>query len=420
MKVLVVGGGGREHAIIWKLAQSEKVDKIYAAPGNGGIAQLAECVPIGAMDLDGMVAFAKENQVDLTVVAPDDPLAAGMVDRLEAAGLRAFGPSAKAAQIESSKVYAKKLMQKYHIPTARYEVFDDPDKALDYIKEQGTYPAVIKAEGLALGKGVVLAKDLEEAREAVENMMVRKVFGDSGSRVVVEEYLTGPEVSVLAFTDGKTVVPMVSAQDHKRAYDHDEGPNTGGMGTFSPSRIYTPELAQQCMEEIFQPTIDGLAKEGRPFHGTIYFGLMVTKDGPKVIEYNSRFGDPETQVVLPRLKSDLFDIMNATIDGTLEHCPVEWEDNAAVCVVMASGGYPGKYQTGYEIAGVGRAEEDKNVTVFHAGTSFDSGLLKTAGGRVLGVTAVDENLDKAIQRAYAAVDKIAFPGMHYRKDIGIK
>ncbi len=420
MKVLVVGGGGREHAIIWKLAQSDKVDKIYAAPGNGGIAQLAECVPIGAMELDKMVAFAKENKIDLTVVAPDDPLAAGMVDRLEEAGLRAFGPSAKAAEIEASKVYAKELMRKYNIPTAGYEVFDDPARALEYIEAQGTYPAVIKAEGLALGKGVVLAKNFEEAKEAVENMMVRKIFGDSGSRVVVEEYLTGPEVSVLAFTDGKTVVPMVSAQDHKRAFDHDEGPNTGGMGTFSPSRIYTEALAQQCMEEIFQPTIDGLAKEGRPFRGTIYFGLMITEKGPKVIEYNSRFGDPETQVVLPRLKSDLFDIMNATIDGTLDQVPVEWEDNAAVCVVVASGGYPGKYQTGYEIAGVDRAEEDPNVTVFHAGTSFDSDLLKTAGGRVLGVTAVDENLDKAIQRAYAAVDKVSFPEMHFRKDIGIK
>ena len=420
MKVLVVGGGGREHAIIWKLAQSDKVDKIYAAPGNGGIAQLAECVSIGAMEIDKMMTFAKENNIDLTVVAPDDPLAAGMVDRLEEAGLRAFGPSAKAAEIEASKVYAKELMRKYNIPTAGYEVFDDPTAALDYIKAQGIYPAVIKAEGLALGKGVVLAKDFEEAKEAVENMMVQKIFGDSGSRVVVEEFLTGPEVSVLAFTDGKTVVPMVSAQDHKRAYDHDEGPNTGGMGTFSPSRIYTQALAKQCMEEIFQPTIDGLVKEGRPFHGTIYFGLMITEKGPKVIEYNSRFGDPETQVVLPRLKSDLFDIMNATIDGTLEKVPVEWEDNAAVCVVAASGGYPGKYQTGYEIAGLEAAEEDENVTVFHAGTSYDSGLFKTAGGRVLGVTAVDENLDKAIQRAYAAMDKVTFPAMHFRKDIGMK
>lgn len=420
MKVLVVGGGGREHAIIRKLAQSEKVDKIYAAPGNGGIAALAECVAIGAMELDKIVTFAKENQIDLTVVAPDDPLAAGLVDRLEEAGLRAFGPSAKAAEVESSKVYAKELMRKYNIPTAGYEVFDDAEKALAYIKAQNTYPAVIKAEGLALGKGVVLAKDFEEAKEAVDNMMVRKIFGASGNRVVVEEFLTGPEVSVLAFTDGKNVVPMVSAQDHKRAFDHDEGPNTGGMGTFSPSRIYTAELAQQCMEEIFRPTIDGLAAEGRPFHGTIYFGLMITEKGPKVIEYNSRFGDPETQVVLPRLKSDLFDIMNATIDGTLDQVPVEWADNAAVCVVTASGGYPGKYQTGYAIEGIDAAEQDENVTVFHAGTKAVNGEIQTAGGRVLGVTAVDENLDKAIRRAYAAVEKVHFTDMHYRKDIGVK
>lgn len=420
MKVLVVGGGGREHAIIRKLAQSEKVDKIYAAPGNGGIAALAECVAIGAMELDKIVAFAKENQIDLTVVAPDDPLAAGLVDRLEEAGLRAFGPSAKAAEVESSKVYAKELMRKYNIPTAGYEVFDDAEKALAYIKAQNTYPAVIKAEGLALGKGVVLAKDFEEAKEAVDNMMVRKIFGASGNRVVVEEFLTGPEVSVLAFTDGKNVVPMVSAQDHKRAFDHDEGPNTGGMGTFSPSRIYTEELAQRCMDEIFRPTIDGLAAEGRPFRGTIYFGLMITEKGPKVIEYNSRFGDPETQVVLPRLKSDLFDIMNATIDGTLDQVPVEWADNAAVCVVTASGGYPGKYQTGYAIEGIDAAEQDENVTVFHAGTKAVNGEIQTAGGRVLGVTAVDENLDKAIRRAYDAVAKVHFTDMHYRKDIGVK
>lgn len=420
MKVLVVGGGGREHAIIRKLAQSEKVDKIYAAPGNGGIAALAECVAIGAMELDKIVAFAKENQIDLTVVAPDDPLAAGLVDRLEEAGLRAFGPSAKAAEVESSKVYAKELMRKYNIPTAGYEVFDDAEKALAYIKAQNIYPAVIKAEGLALGKGVVLAKDFEEAKEAVDNMMVRKIFGASGNRVVVEEFLTGPEVSVLAFTDGKNVVPMVSAQDHKRAFDHDEGPNTGGMGTFSPSRIYTEELAQRCMDEIFRPTIDGLAAEGRPFRGTIYFGLMITEKGPKVIEYNSRFGDPETQVVLPRLKSDLFDIMNATIDGTLDQVPVEWADNAAVCVVTASGGYPGKYQTGYAIEGIDAAEQDENVTVFHAGTKAVNGEIQTAGGRVLGVTAVDENLDKAIRRAYDAVAKVHFTDMHYRKDIGVK
>lgn len=420
MKVLVIGGGGREHAIIAKLAQSPKVTKIYAAPGNGGISELAECVPLKAMDIDGVVHFAAENKIDLTVVAPDDPLVAGMVDALEAENLRAFGPNKAAAIIEGSKVYSKELMEKYNIPTAKCKVFTDAEKTLEYIRSQNSYPTVIKAEGLALGKGVIIAQNYEEAEKAVSDIMINKVFGKSGDRVVIEEFLTGPEVSVLAFTDGKTIVPMVSAQDHKRAFDNDKGPNTGGMGTFSSSRVYTDEIADRCMKEIFLPTIRGLEKEGRTFKGTIFFGLMLTADGPKVIEYNARFGDPETQVVLPRLETDLFDIMCAVCDGTLDKLNIKWSDNAAVCVVAASGGYPASYTTGYEISGIGDAEAAGNITVFHAGTKKADGVFKTAGGRVLGVTAVSENLDTAIADAYAAVKKIHFTNMHYRTDIGIK
>lgn len=420
MKVLIVGGGGREHAIAWKLAQSPKVTKLYAAPGNGGIAKIATCVPIKATDIEGMVAFAKDNAIDFTVIAPDDPLVMGMADAFEAAGLRAYGPKRAAAALEGSKVFAKEIMKKYQIPTATYEVFTDSEKALQYIADRNTYPAVIKAEGLALGKGVVLAQNFEEAKNAIREIMVDKIFGDSGNRVVIEEFLTGPEVSVLAFTDGKTIVPMVSAQDHKRAYDHDEGPNTGGMGTFSPSRIYTPELAKQCMDTIFLPTIQGMQKEGTPFKGTLYFGLMITENGPKVIEYNCRFGDPETQVVLPRLKSDLFEIMNAVIDERLDKVPVEWDDGAAVCIIAASGGYPKKYTTGYEITGMERALEKENITIFHAGTREENGKLVTAGGRVLAVTATAPTLDDAIRDAYEAVEKISFQDMHYRTDIGIK
>lgn len=419
MKILVVGGGGREHTIVWKIAQSPKVEKIYCAPGNGGISKLAECVDIKATDIEGIVKFAKENQIDLTMVAPDDPLVMGMVDALEKEGLRAFGPNANAAIIEGSKVFSKDLMKKYNIPTAAYEVFTDSNKAIEYIKK-GTFPAVIKAEGLALGKGVIIAEDLDEAIDGIKQIMEDKAFGDSGNRVVVEEFLTGPEVSVLAFTDGKTVVPMVSAQDHKRAYDNDEGLNTGGMGTFSPSRLYNDDIANKCMETIFKPTIDAMAKEGRPFKGVIYFGLMMTEKGVKVIEYNARFGDPETQVVLPRLKTDLVDIMNAVIDEKLDSINIEWEDNAAVCVVMASGGYPVTYQSGYEINGIDNAEETSGITVFHAGTKIADGNIVTAGGRVIGVTAVAENLDSAIEKAYDAVKKISFKDAHYRKDIGIK
>ena len=419
MKILVVGGGGREHTIIWKLAQSPKAEKIYAAPGNGGISDIAECVGIKADDIEGVVKFAKENSIDLTVVAPDDPLAAGMVDALEKEGLRAFGPRANAAIIEASKVFSKDLMKKYSIPTAKYEVFTDSGAAIEYVRK-GTFPAVIKAEGLALGKGVIIAQNLEEAEKGIHDIMDDMVFGKSGSRVVIEEFLTGPEVSVLAFCDGKTVKPMPSAQDHKRAYDNDEGLNTGGMGTFSPSRLYSAEKADECMKNIFLPTVAAMAKEGRPFKGVLYFGLMMTANGVKVIEYNARFGDPETQVVLPRLKTDLVEIMEAVIDERLDEIEIEWEDNAAVCVVMASGGYPVKYTSGYEISGIADAEKAGNITVFHAGTKKDGGKYLTAGGRVLGVTAVSKDLDTAIADSYKAVEKITFKDAHFRKDIGIK
>lgn len=416
MKILVVGGGGREHAIIWKIAQSPRVEKIYAAPGNGGISELAECVNIKACDIPAMVSFAKEHAIDLVMVAPDDPLVLGMVDAMEEAGIRAFGPRKNAAILEGSKVFSKDLMKKYHIPTAGYEVFDNSDAAISYVKS-GSFPTVIKAEGLALGKGVIIAQNEEEAIAAIREIMEDKKFGDSGNRVVIEEFLTGPEVSVLAFTDGKTVLPMVSAQDHKRALDHDQGLNTGGMGTFSPSRLYTKEKAEECMQNIFLPTIRAMQSEGRPFKGVLYFGLMMTEKGVKVIEYNARFGDPETQVVLPRLKTDLVDIMEAVIDERLSELPVEWEDNAAVCVVLASGGYPEKYQTGYEIEGL---EDAADWLLFHAGTKKENGKLLTAGGRVLGVTATAENLDAAIKKAYEGVSKIHFRDMHYRRDIGIK
>lgn len=418
MKVLVIGSGGREHTIVWKLSQSPKVDKLYCAPGNGGISQLAECVDINVMDKEKMTAFAKEKGIDLVVVAPDDPLVDGMVDAMEAEGIRAFGPRANAAIIEGSKAFSKELMKKYNIPTAKYEVFSDSGEAIAYLKK-GTFPAVIKADGLALGKGVIIAQDLEEAEQAVHDMIDGGKFGKSGSRVVVEEFLTGPEVSVLAFTDGKTVVPMVSAQDHKRAFDNDEGLNTGGMGTFSPSRLYDEAKAKECMENIFLPTIKAMNNEGRTFKGVLYFGLMMTKDGVKVIEYNCRFGDPETQVVLPRLKSDLAEIMEAVIDERLSELNIEWEDNAAVCVVMASGGYPVSYKKGYEINGIKDAEAEGAV-VFHAGTAVKDGKTVTNGGRVLGVTATAKTLDEAIKKAYEYVDKISFKDEFHRSDIGVK
>lgn len=420
MKILVVGGGGREHTIVWKIAQSDKVSKIYCAPGNGGISQLAECVDIPATDIDSMVRFAKEKEIDLVMVAPDDPLVMGMVDAMEAAGIRAFGPRKNAAIIEGSKVFSKDLMKKYNIPTAGYEVFTDSSSAIAYLKEQNSYPAVIKAEGLALGKGVIIAQNEAEAIDGIHEIMDDKKFGDSGNRVVIEEFLTGPEVSVLAFTDGKCVKPMVSAQDHKRAYDNDKGPNTGGMGTFSPSRLYDDAKAKECMENIFIPTMNAMNSEGRTFCGVLYFGLMMTDKGVKVIEYNCRFGDPETQVVLPRLKTDLVDIMNAVIDGTLSDLEIEWDDNAAVCVVMASGGYPVSYEKGHLISGIEYAESMDNVTVFHAGTKLTDDGFTNAGGRVLGVTATDTNLDEAIKRAYKAVEKITWKDEFHRNDIGVK
>lgn len=419
MKILVVGGGGREHAIVWKLAQSPRVNKIYCAPGNGGISQITECVPVKATDIEGMTSFALKNNIDMVMVAPDDPLALGMVDAMEEKGIRVFGPRKNAAILESSKAFSKDLMKKYGIPTAKYEVFEDSEHAIEYLRHQN-YPIVIKADGLALGKGVIIAQGFDQAQEAVNSIMSDKVFGKAGDRLVVEEFLYGPEVSILAFTDGRTVVPMVSSQDHKRAFDNDMGLNTGGMGTFSPSRIYTPEMAEYCMEKIYKPTIEAMNKENRQFKGVLYFGLIITPEGPKVLEYNARFGDPETQVVLPRLKTDLLDIFDAVIDERLASLKIEWDNNACVCVILASGGYPEKYATGLEITGIEAAEKDCGVTVFHAGTKLENGQMLTAGGRVLGVTASAPAIEEARAKAYAGVEKISFKNMHYRKDIGIK
>lgn len=418
MKILMIGSGGREHALVKKLLESPKCTKLYCAPANGGISRDAEPVDIGVMDKENMVKFAKENSIDLVFVAPDDPLAAGMVDAMQAEGIRAFGPNADAAIIEASKVFSKDLMKKYNIPTAKYEVFDDPDKAVEYIKAENTTPVVVKADGLALGKGVIIAQTIDEAVDAVKEIMEDKKFGDSGNNIVVEEFLTGPEVSVLAFTDGKCVKPMVSSKDHKRAYDNDEGLNTGGMGTISPNPYYSDEIASACMETIFKPTIEAMNKEGRPFKGCLYFGLMITPDGPKVIEYNARFGDPEAQVVLPRLKTDMVDICEAVIDEKLSELDIQWYDGAAACVVMASGGYPVEYKKGIEIKGLDDKGQVDGATVYHAGTKYENGKFYTSGGRVLGITAVAPTLDEALQKAYAAVDKISFDGAHYRHDIG--
>ena len=418
MKILMIGSGGREHALIKKLLESPKCEKLYCAPGNGGISRDAETVAINVMDKEGMVRFAKDNAIDLVFVAPDDPLAAGMVDALEAAGIRAFGPNADAAIIEASKVFSKNMMKKYGIPTAKYEVFDDPQKAIDYIKTENTTPVVVKADGLALGKGVIIAQTIDEAVAAVKSIMEGKQFGESGNQIVIEEFLTGPEVSVLAFTDGHCVKPMVSSKDHKRAYDNDEGLNTGGMGTVSPNPYYTDALADECMQTIFVPTIEAMRKEGRPFKGCLYFGLMMTPKGPKVIEYNARFGDPEAQVVLPRLKTDLVEICEAVIDERLSDLDIEWEDGAAACVVMASGGYPVSYKKGIEMTGLDENGQVDGAIVYHAGTKFENGKFYTNGGRVLGVTAKAPTLDEALEKAYAAVKKISFEGAHYRTDIG--
>ncbi len=419
MKILVVGGGGREHAIIRKLKESPAVDKIWAAPGNGGIAADAACVDIKATDVEGVVNFAKSNAIDYVVVAPDDPLVLGMVDALAAAGIPAFGPRAAAARIEGSKVFSKNLMKKYGIPTADYAVFSDAAEAMAYIREKNEYPVVVKADGLALGKGVLICQTEAEAADALKSMMEDHIFGKSGSTVVVEEFLTGPEVSVLSFTDGKVVKPMVSSMDHKRALDNDEGLNTGGMGTVAPNPYYTPEVAAACMETIFLPTIAAMNAEGCPFTGCLYFGLMLTPKGPKVIEYNCRFGDPETQVVLPLLKSDLLDIMLATTNGTLETTPVEFAGESAACVILASGGYPQKYATGKPISGLVNGQlPGGEAVVYHAGTRQTAEGLVTGGGRVLGVTATAPTLADAVQKAYAAADKIRFEGLHRRSDIG--
>ena len=417
MKVLIVGSGGREHAIAWSVAKSPKVDKMYCAPGNAGIAEFAECVNIKAMEFDKLVAFAKENAIDLTIIGMDDPLVGGVVDAFESEGLRVFGPRKNAAIIEGSKAFSKDLMKKYKIPTAAYENFTDPDEAIKYL-ETAKMPIVLKADGLALGKGVLICNTLEEAKEGVKTLMLDKQFGDAGNEIVIEEFMTGREVSVLAFCDGKTIKCMTSAQDHKRAKDGDQGLNTGGMGTFSPSPFYNDEVEAFCEKYVYQSTIDAMASEGRPFTGILFTGLMITEDGPKVLEYNARFGDPEAQVVLPRMKNDIIDVMEACIDGKLSDVELEFEDNAAVCVVLASDGYPEKYDKGFEIKGLDTFKDKDGYYVFHAGTKFDGDKIVTNGGRVLGVVAKGENLKAARANAYKATEWIDFANKYKRNDIG--
>ncbi len=418
MKVLITGSGGREHAIAWKVAQSNKVEKIYCAPGNAGIGEIAECVNIGVMDFDGLTAFAKEKGVDLTIIGPDDPLAAGAVDAFEAAGLRVFGPRKNAAVLEGSKAFSKDLMKKYNIPTAAYETFDSPEAALDYL-ETADMPIVLKADGLALGKGVLICRTREEAKEGVKTLMLDKQFGSAGDRIVAEEFMTGREVSVLSFVDGKTIKIMTSAQDHKRAGDGDTGLNTGGMGTFSPSPFYTKEVDEYCRKNIYQPAVDAMRAEGREFKGIIFFGLMLTDKGPKVLEFNARFGDPETQVVLPRMKNDIVEVFEACIDGKLDQIQLDFEDNAAVCVVLASKGYPQHYEKGYTISGLETFQDRDGYYVFHAGSKLnENGQTVTAGGRVLGVTAVGKDLKEARKNAYKATEWIQFENKYMRNDIG--
>ena len=418
MKILVVGSGGREHAIVWKLAQSPKAEKIYCAPGNGGISQLAECVDIGAMEFEKLAAFAKEKEIDLTVIGMDDPLCGGIVDVFESQGLRVFGPRKNAAILEGSKAFSKDLMKKYGIPTADYQVFTDPKQAEEYL-ETAKFPIVLKADGLALGKGVLICNTLEEAKAGVKTLMLDKQFGSAGDEIVVEEFLTGREVSVLSFVDGKTIKIMTSAQDHKRAKDGDQGLNTGGMGTFSPSPFYTEEVDAFCREHIYQKTVDAMRAEGREFKGIIFFGLMLTAEGPRVLEYNARFGDPETQVVLPRMKNDLVDVFEACVDGTLDQVELEFEDNAAVCVVLASDGYPEKYEKGFPISGLEAFDGKKDYFVFHAGTKKgENGQILTNGGRVLGVTATGKDLKEARRKAYEATGWISFENKYMRTDIG--
>ena len=417
MKILIVGSGGREHALAWKIAQSPKVEKIYCAPGNAGIAEYAECVDITAMEFDKLAAFAKEKEIDLTVIGMDDPLVGGIVDVFEAQGLRVFGPRKNAAILEGSKAFSKDLMKKYDIPTAAYENFDDPEKALAYL-EHADFPIVLKADGLALGKGVLICNTLEEAKDGVKSIMLDKKFGSAGNQMVIEEFMTGREVSVLSFVDGKTIRIMTSAQDHKRALDGDQGLNTGGMGTFSPSPFYTEEVDAFCKKYIYQKTVDAMAAEGREFKGIIFFGLMLTSKGPKVLEYNARFGDPEAQVVLPRMKNDIIDVFEACVDGTLDQIELEFEDNAAVCVVLASDGYPVKYDKGLEIRGLENFKDKEGYYVFHAGTKFKDGKIVTNGGRVLGVVATGDDLKKARANAYEAVKLVDFDNKYCRSDIG--
>lgn len=419
MKVLVIGGGGREHAIVWKLAQSKKVTTIYCAPGNGGIEKLATCVDISATDINGLTQFAVDEKIDLTIVGMDDPLMLGVVDSFESKGLRVFGPRKNAAILEGSKVFAKDLMKKYDIPTASYEVFTDAELAREFL-DTSKYPVVLKADGLALGKGVLICNTKEEALAGLEEIMVSKKFGDAGNTMVIEEFIEGPEVSVLSFCDGETIIPMVSAQDHKRAYDNDEGLNTGGMGTFSPSKFYTKEVHEFCVKNVYSKSLQAMKSEGRPFTGIIFFGLMLTKDGPKVLEYNARFGDPEAQVVLPRLKTDLVDIVEAAIDGQLDQIQLSWDERSTVCVVLASGGYPVAYDKGYEITGLDIQEKKDDLIVFHAGTKKDGESIVTNGGRVLGLTAFGTDIDDARKSAYKAVDEVSFNKKQYRTDIGIK
>ena len=418
MKVLIVGSGGREHAIAWKVAQSKKVDKIYCAPGNAGISEVAECVPIGAMEFDKLVAFAKEKEIDLTVIGMDDPLVGGIVDVFEKEGLRVFGPRKNAAILEGSKAFSKDLMKKYNIPTAAYETFTDPEKALEYL-ETAKMPIVLKADGLALGKGVLICQTLEEAKEGVKTLMMDKKFGSAGDEIVIEEFMTGREVSVLSFVDGNIVKIMSSAQDHKRAKDGDQGLNTGGMGNFSPSPFYTKEVDEFCQKHIYQATVDAMAAEGRPFTGVIFFGLMLTEDGPKVLEYNARFGDPEAQVVLPRMKNDIIDVMEACVDGKLDTIDLQFEDNAAVCVVLASDGYPVSYEKGFPITGLEKFDGKDDYFCFHAGTKFDeNGTIVTNGGRVLGITATGKDLKEARAKAYEATEWVDFANKYMRHDIG--
>ena len=418
MKVLIVGSGGREHAIAYCVAKSEKVDKIYCTPGNAGIAEYAECAPIGAMEFDKITAFAKEKEVELVIVGMDDPLVGGLVDDLEAAGIRTFGPRKNAAVLEGSKAFSKDLMKKYQIPTAAYEVFDNAEDALNYLDTQAVFPTVLKADGLALGKGVLICNTPEEAKDGVKEIMLDKKFGAAGNKLVIEEFMTGREVSVLSFVDGDTIRIMTSAQDHKRAQDGDQGLNTGGMGTFSPSPFYTPEIDDFCQKEIFQPTVDAMAKEGRPFIGILFFGLMLTQDGPKVLEYNARFGDPEAQVVLPRMKNDIIEVVEACLEGRLADIDLEFEDNAAVCVVLASDGYPLAYEKGIPIYGFEKFKDQDGYYCFHAGTKLDGDTVVTNGGRVLGITAKGNDLKEARKNAYEAVKWIDFSNKYMRNDIG--